>query len=168
MVRRARSYLAHCDSYSRTWWIEELPHADSGAPIGFLAPLLLGLPCRHTLSITLQPVDPRHAQRSIDAQTSTAEAKQQMDERIRRRHRRSDQQQAADVSRRESDLVEGFATYRLAVTIAVTATSLDELELVSAQTESAINSCGMEGQVWYIETDQAYYLAALPLARGLR
>ncbi len=167
-LQRARSYVAHNDHYSRTWWVSELPRSDGGVPVGFLAPLLLSLPARHTVSIVLQPVSPRAAQQVIDQQTSTKVAQQQMDAKIRRRRRRSDERESADIDRRESELVDGFASYRLAVLVSVTAGSLDELEVTSAQAESSLNAACMEGQVWYTETDQAFFMAALPLARGLR
>ena len=43
----------------------------------------------------------------------------------------------------------------------------EHLEAVSADTESAINECNLEAQRWILETDQAFAMAALPLARGL-
>lgn len=167
-LARARSYVAHNDCYSRTWWATEFPHADDGVPVGFLAPLVLSLPVRHTVSIILQPVARRAAARAVEEHTSTADAKAQMNVKAHRRIRRSDAQEGADVARREAELVEGFATYRMALLVSVTAPSLAELAAASAQAESAMNTALLEAQVWYTETDQAFFAAALPLARGLK
>ena len=49
----------------------------------------------------------------------------------------------------------------------MTAPGREHLESVSADTESAINECNLEAQRWILETDQAFAMAALPLARGL-
>jgi hypothetical protein len=65
------------------------------------------------------------------------------------------------------DLVEGYANYRPAVVVTATAGTVRELETISADIEAALNGCSMEGQVWHVETDQAFYMGALPLARGL-
>lgn len=167
-LARARSYVAHNDCYSRTWWAAEFPHADGGVAAGFLAPLILGLPVRHTVSIVLQPVGRRAAARAVEEHTSTADAKAEMNVKAHRRIRRADVREQSDVARREAELVDGYATYRMALLVSVTAPSLAELAVASAQAESAMNAALLEGQVWYTETDQAFYAAALPLARGLK
>lgn len=162
-----RKILVHNDSYSRAWWIEEFPRARSGVPVGFLQPLLLEVGCRHTVTILLQPLDRRTADRRITQVVSTQDAKRSMNAKLRRRTTRADQREEADLDRTEIDAVEGFATYRLAMVVTATASSARELETVSAEMEAAMNNCSMEAKTWYVETDQAFYMGALPLARGL-
>lgn len=163
----ARSYVWHEDHVSRTWWIEEYPRSISGVHIGFLQPLLLEVPWRHSVSILLQPLERRQAQRQITEQASTATATDKIDRKLGRRKTRAKERQEADMDRREIQLVEGFANYRVTTLVTATARNVRELELVSADIEAAINNCSMEGHIWYVETDQAFYMGALPLGRGL-
>ncbi|MGI8417185.1 MAG: SCO6880 family protein [Nakamurella sp.] len=166
-VMPARSYVWHEDHVSRTWWIEEYPRSTSGVHVGFLQPLLLEVPWRHSVSILLQPLERRQAQRQITEQASTASATDKLDKKMGRRKTRAKERQEADMDRREIELVEGFANYRIITLVTATARNVQELELVSADIEAAINSCSMEGHIWYVETDQALYMGALPLGRGL-
>lgn len=162
-----RKILAHNDSYSRTWWIEEFPRARSGVPVGFLQPLLLEVACRHTVSILLQPLSRRVADRRITQVVSTQDAKRSVNAKLRRRTTRADQREEADLDRTEIEAVEGFATYRLAMVVTATASSTREMEAIGAEMEAAMNNCSMEAKTWYVETDQAFFMGALPLARGL-
>ncbi len=163
----ARSYVWHEDHVSRTWWIEEYPRSTAGVPVGFLQPMLLEVPWRHSVTILLQPLERRQAQRQITEQASTTEATNKIDRKMGRRKSRAKEREEADMDRREVELVEGFANYRIVTLVTATARSAQELELISADVEAAINSCSMEGHVWYMETEQALYMGALPLGRGL-
>jgi len=165
--RPARSYLAHNDQVSRTWWVEEFPRSRHGVPAGFLQPLLLEVPHRYTVSILLQPLNYRAAQRRITEAASTQEAQRDLDRKMKRRRSRQAEREETDLDRNEMDLVEGYANYRPAVVVTATAGTVRELETISADIEAALNGCSMEGQVWHVETDQAFYMGALPLARGL-
>jgi hypothetical protein len=141
--------------------------ASHGVPVGFLQPLILDVRARHTLSIVLEPLGHRKAARVVESQASTSEAQQLMDQKIGRRQKRAQLREACDLARREEDPVEGHAVYRLAAFVSLTARSLPELEHLSPQIESAMNSASMEGTRWYTETDQAFIAAALPFATGL-
>ena len=162
-----RRYVAHSGHFSRSWWVEQFPRARQGVPAGFLQPLLLEVPWRHTVSQLLEPLNRRAADRRITQQASTHEAKRDMNRKMRRRRTRSDEREEIDLDRNEIDLVEGYANYRMSVVVTVTAGSLKELEMVSADIEAAMNACAMEAVPWFIETDQMFYMGALPLARGI-
>lgn len=164
--RRALSYYAHNDQVTRTWWIQQWPHAKSGVPVGFLQPLLLALPHRHTVSLLLRPVPTRAAQRQTNTASSSVETRQHLNRKIGRRRQKADDRALADIDRREDDAVDGHATFHISGLVSVT-TSHDRLETATADTESALNECNLEGQRWILETDQAFVMAALPLARGL-
>lgn len=129
--------------------------------------MLLEVPWRHTVSLLLEPMDRREADRRITQAASTQQAKRDTNRKLRRRRTRSDEREEADLDRNEIDLVEGYANYRISVVVTVTAASVRELEMVSADMEAAMNACAMEAKTWYIETDQAFYMGALPLARGV-
>lgn len=166
-ARRAMSYYAHNDHVTRVWWIQQWPRSTKGAPVGFLQPLLLGLPHRHTVSLLLRPVPYRKAARQTTTASSSVETRQHLNRRIGRRDSKTDTRELADINRREDETVDGYATFSVAGFVSVTAPGREHLESVSADTESAINECSLEGQRWILETDQAFAMAALPLARGL-
>ncbi|PRZ34812.1 hypothetical protein CLV47_12344 [Antricoccus suffuscus] len=161
----AMSYYAHDGYLTRSWWVTEWPRAKEGVPVGFLQPLLLEANCWHTVSLTLTPLAGRKAQRAIDLQASTQDAKRQMDEKAKRRRRRRDQREEADVDRREVELVDGYSSWN--VTGLVTCTASDEGKLLAAGSSitSTMNKASLEGQIWYVEQDQAMFCGALPLAR---
>lgn len=163
---RAMSYYAHNDYRSRTWWVQQWPRSRQGVIVGFLQPLVLNLPYRHTISITLEPVPYRQAQRRVTKDVSSAETRRFMNWKLRHRVTREDQREAEDVDRRERELVEGYAAFRVSGMVSVTAEGLDQLEAITPDVESALNECSLEAQRWIIETDQAFACAALPLARG--
>ncbi|MET3803966.1 hypothetical protein ABIB25_000952 [Nakamurella sp. UYEF19] len=165
--RPARTYYDHNNQVSRTWWIEEFPRAASGVIVGFMQPLLLNVPCRHTVSILLEPLDSRAAARRIEEAVSTQDAAKKINQRIGRRSTRAAEREVHDTDRNEAALVEGFANFHVKVVVTVTAGSVPELEDASAQIEAALNGSNMEGSVWTVETDQAFYIGALPLARGI-
>src|SRR5664279_1033441 len=70
-ARRAMSYYAHNDHVTRVWWIAQWPRSTAGAPAGFLQPLLLGLPHRHTVSLLFRPVPYRKAARQANTASSS-------------------------------------------------------------------------------------------------
>ncbi len=165
--RPARTYYAHNDHVSRTWWVEEFPRASTGVIVGFMQPLLLNVPCRHTVSILLEPLDSRTAARRIDEALSTQDSKDKVNQKIGRRRTRADARERHDTDRNEAALVEGYANFHVKVVVTLTARTVAELEDGSAQIEAALNASNMEGAVWSVETDQAFYIGALPLARGI-
>jgi hypothetical protein len=165
--RRAMSYYAHNDHVTRVWWIQQWPRSQKGAPVGFLQPLLLGLPHRHTVSLLFRPVPYRKAARQTSTASSSVETRQHLNSKIGRRPKKTDDRELADIDRRENETVDGYATFSIAGFVSVTAPGREHLEAVSADTESAINECNLEAQRWILETDQAFAMAALPLARGL-
>ena len=166
-ARRAMSYYAHNDHVTRVWWIQQWPRSSAGAPVGFLQPLLLGLPHRHTVSLLFRPVPYRKAARQSSTASSSVETRQHLNEKIGRRRRKTDDRELADINRRENETVDGYATFSVGGFVSVTAPAREHLDAVSADTESAINECNLEAQRWILETDQAFAMAALPLARGL-
>ncbi len=167
-LQRANSYVVHNDHFSRTWWITEYPRSANGVPVGFLQPLVLNVPLRHSISILLEPLPHRRAQRTVENQSSSLDASRKMDDKIGRRRKRAAQREEADVDRREVDLVEGYSVHRLATMVSLTCRTRQELEAGSELMESAMNECNMEAARWYVETDQAFAMAALPFGRGLR
>lgn len=162
-----RKMYWHNDHVSRTWWIQEFPRSRQGVVAGFLHPLILGVYARHSVSILLEPLTYREAVRGIDQASSTDEAKRAMNRKMKRRSDKSQQREEQDLHRVEDALVDGAGIYKVTMVVTLTASTPQELEAQSALVEAALNSCSMEAQTWYVETDQAFYMGALPLVRGI-
>lgn len=165
-AERAMTYYAHNDHRSRVWWIQQWPRSRQGVPVGFLQPLLLSLPYRHTVTLLFRPVAYRKAQRKVNRDVSSSDARRFLSFKVKGRVSREDQREAQDIDRRERELVEGHAAYEVSGMVSVTARGVDQLEAITPDVESALNECSLEAQRWIIETDQAFACAALPLARG--
>lgn len=153
------------DAWHATYWIHEWPRLDVG--IDFLAPLLTGTGSRRTLTLIAEPVDARRAARQIASARTADVANQAMRERVGQLTTERNRVEAADVERRERDLVAGHAEYRFTGLLSVTAETLEMLDEACAQAEVAAHGCCLEIRRLYGEQGQAF-AAALPLGRGLR
>jgi hypothetical protein len=148
-----------------TYWIAQWPRSPVGPD--FLTPLLLGVGGMRTVAVTMEPVSPLRAHREVEH----AVLKGLADEELRARagftstaRRRRAQETAA---RREQELADGHADYRLAGYLTVTASSLDELDTRCGEVEQAAQQCSLELRRLDGEHDVAFTWT-LPLARGLR
>ena len=87
--------------------------------------------------------------------------------RFRRRTTRRHEVEASDVDRREAELVAGHGLYRMIGYLTTTADTLEQLEAASGEIEALAQRCQLELARLSGEHDQAFGVAALPLARGL-
>jgi len=153
------------DVWHATYWIAQWPRSPVGAD--FLAPLLLGTTASRTVSVTMEPVSPLKAHREVEH----AVLKGQADEELRARagfaataRRRRAQETAA---RREQELADGHADFRLAGYVTVTAGSPDELEAACGEVEQAAQQSFLDLRRLHGRQDVAFTWT-LPLGRGLR
>lgn len=153
------------NAWHRTYWIAEWPRID--ADPDFLAPLLLRTERVRTVSLTMEPVSPLKAIRTVEsARTSSA-----ADEELRHRAgftttvRRSREQES--LATHEQDLSEGHAFYRFAGFVTVTAHALEELEQACGEIEDAAGRSFLDLRSLSGEQDHAFTYT-LPLGRGLR
>lgn len=153
------------DAWHATYWVAQWPRSPVGAD--FLAPLLLGTTVSRTVALTMEPVSPQRAHREVEQ----AVLKGQADEELRSRagfaataRRRRVQETAA---RREQELADGHADYRLAGYVTVTAGSPDELEAACGEVEQAAQQSFLELRRLHGRQDVAFTWT-LPLGRGLR
>ena len=153
------------DVWHATYWIAQWPRSPVGAD--FLAPLLLGTTAMRTVSVTMEPVSPLRAHREVEH----AVVKSQADEELRARagfaataRRRRAQETAA---RREQELADGHADYRLSGYVTVTAGSPTELEAACGEVEQAAQQSFLDLRRLHGRQDEAFTWT-LPLARGLR
>lgn len=150
----------------RTYWVMEWPRRE--VPAGFLAPILLETNCRRSISLVMEPISPTRANRMIETRQTTSSGEEATRRKIGRRITRRQQTEAADIDRRETELVAGYGLYRTLGFVTVTADTLPELELDCGEVESAAQRSNLELANLIGEQDQGFYAGALPLARGLR
>jgi hypothetical protein len=150
-------------TWHATYWIAEWPRVEVGPD--FLAPLLLG-PVRRSVAVTMEPISPRRAVRQVE-QARTADL---ADSELRRRGgflataRRA--REAEVVSRRETELADGHASFRFSGYVTVTAPDRARLDEACAMTEQAAGQCRLEIRRLWGEQERAF-TCTLPLARGL-
>ena len=153
------------DVWHVTYWIAQWPRSPVGPD--FLTPLLLGVTGMRSIGVTMEPVSPLRAHREVEH----AVLKGQADDELRTRagfastaRRRRARETAA---RREQELADGHADYRLAGYLTVTAGSLAELEASCGEVEQAAQQCSLELRRLDGHHDVAFTWT-LPLGRGLR
>jgi hypothetical protein len=149
----------------RSWWVLQWPRQYVDA--GFLSPLLLGALHRRTVSIVLEPLTPTRANRRVSLRQSGVTSESALRHRFRRRTTHRQHVEASDVDRREAELVAGHGLYRMIGYLTTTADTLEDLEAASGDIEALAQRCQLELARLSGEHDQAFAVAALPLARGL-
>lgn len=153
------------DSWHATYWIAEWPRID--ADPDFLAPLLLRTERMRTVSLTMEPISPLRAIRSVESARTSAAA----DEELRHRAgfvttaRRSREQEA--LASHERDLSDGHAFYRFAGFVTVSAPDPDELEQACGEIEEAAGRSFLDLRRLRGQQDAAFTYT-LPLCRGLK
>ncbi|MFA9432824.1 SCO6880 family protein [Egicoccus sp. AB-alg2] len=153
------------DVWHATYWVAQWPRSPVGPD--FLTPLLVGVTGMRSIAVSMEPVSPLRAHREVEH----AVLKGLADEELRARagftstaRRRRAQETAA---RREQELADGHADYRLAGYATVTAGSLEELEAACGEVEQAAQQCSLELRRLDGEQDVAFTWT-LPLGRGLQ
>ena len=160
------SYYRTDTAVHRCWWILQWPRQYVQA--GFLSPLLLSSQTRRTISLVLEPLPPTRANRRVNLRQSGVSSESVLRHRFKRRTTRRQEVEASDVDRREAELVAGHGLYRMLGFLSVSATDLPGLEIASGEIESLAQRSQLEVARLSGEHDQAFGVAALPLARGLQ
>lgn len=152
------------DVWHATYWVAAWPRTPVGPD--FLAPLLLGTSGMRTVSLTMEPVSPLKAHRQVEQQVVKSMADDELRERagftFTARRRRSREA----VERREQELADGHADYRIAGYVTVTASSLEELDADCGEVEQAAQQAFLEIRRLCGQQDHAFTWT-LPAARGL-
>ena len=153
------------EAWHRTYWIAEWPRID--ADPDFLAPLMLRTERMRTVSLTMEPISPLKAIRTVESARTSAAA----DEELRNRAgfvtttRRSREQEA--LASHERDLSDGHAFYRFAGFVTVTASDAEELDRSCGEIEEAAGRSFLDLRRLSGEQDVAFTYT-LPLCRGLK
>jgi hypothetical protein len=159
------SYARSDSAFHVTYWISEWPR--SATHPGFLRPLLLGPGTQRTFTLLARPLPAGKALREIRRARAEQLADAATRARIGRVEDEATRAAAAELTRREEDLVAGHGDLRFLGLLSVTAATLDDLADACAATETAAAQAGCELRRLVGQQVQAYAAAALPLARGL-
>jgi hypothetical protein len=152
--------------YHTTYWINGWPRVPS--PAAFLAPLLLETTCRRTVSLVIEPMPGRKAEKAVNRRRMAHLGEQQVRDRVGKVTTQRDVTEAAEVERREQELIAGFGAYRFHGFVTVSADDLDELAEACGEAETLASRSRLEMVRLVGEQDQAFGVGALPLALGVR
>jgi hypothetical protein len=153
-------------AYHFAYWVLNWPQRP--VPAAFLSPLLLQTTSRRSVSLLYEPRTQRRANREVIARQSKTEGEAGVRARLRLRVRRRHQAVAAELDRREDELMAGHGLHRLRAVITVSAPNLEELEVARAEVETLAAQSYLEIRPLYGDHDQGFMIGALPLARRPR
>ncbi|MGF7235920.1 MAG: SCO6880 family protein [Frankia sp.] len=152
--------------FHTTYWINGWPRVPS--PAAFLAPLLMETTCRRTVSLVVEPLPGRKAEKAVNRRRMAHLGEQQMRDKIGKVTTQRDVAEASEVERREQELVAGFGAYRFHGFVTVSADDLDGLAEACGEAETLASRSRLEMVRLVGEQDQAFSVGALPLAVGVK
>lgn len=152
--------------YHTTYWINGWPRVPS--PAAFLAPLLLESTCRRTVSLIVEPVPSRKAEKAVNRRRMAHLGEQQVRDKVGKVTTQRDVAEAVEVERRELELIAGHGAYRFHGFVTVSADDLDGLADACGEAETLASRSRLEMVRLVGEQDQAFGVGALPLALGVR
>jgi hypothetical protein len=164
-VQESWSYLRTDSAVHAVYWVSEWPR--SATHLGFLRPLLLAPGSPRTLSLLATPVPTGKALREIRRTRAEQTADAMTRARIGRVEDEATRAEAAELDRREEDLVAGHGDVRFTGLLTVTACTVEELAEDCAAAETAAAQAGCELRRLVGQQVQAFAAGALPLARLL-
>ncbi|MFE7194499.1 SCO6880 family protein [Kitasatospora sp. NPDC057541] len=151
------------DTFHAVYWISEWPR--KGVPGTFLEDLILRTNCERTLSITLQPLSPRHAADEVARAETGKAANLDVKKRSGFRMSARDVREADAIAAQDQALAEGHTLYRFLGLLRISAPSEELLDQACGEVETRAHALVLRRL--YGEQDVAFP-ATLPLARGLR
>lgn len=164
-VEETWSRLRTDSAHHAVYWVAEWPRAQV-AP-SFLQPLLLAPGASRSFSLLIEPLPTAEAIREIRRAKVELAADAAQRTRIGRIEDETARAEAADVHRRERELVAGHGDLRFTGLVTVTATSVDELAEACRATEAAAARAMCELRLLVGQQAAAHAAASLPLARSV-
>jgi hypothetical protein len=158
------SHFRTDSAWHTTWWISSWPRSEVG-PM-FMVPLLMGSGSMRRVAVTIEPVPYSQAMRRAEA-AQTAEIAEEI-QRGRQGYATTarTQRRAEAVSRREQELADGHAEFRVSGWVGVSRADLDGIERAEGPTEHAAALARLGLQRAYGEQAAAFHNTLL-LAGGL-
>ncbi len=152
-------------AHHAVYWVQEWPRSQTHA--GFLQPLLLAPGEHRTLSLIAEPLRPAKALKDIRRAKVEHIADAAQRARMGQVEDESVRAQAADLARREQELVAGHGDLRFVGLLAVSANSREALNGACASAEGAAAQSMCELRKLVGQQAAAYAAAALPFARSV-
>ena len=152
-------------AHHAVYWVQEWPRSEVHA--GFLQPLLLAPGARRALSLVAEPLPPGKALRDIRRAKAEHAADAGQRARIGQIEDEATRAEAADLVRREQELVAGHGDLRFIGLLTVSASSAGQLDAACVATEAAAAQAMCELRKLVGQQGQAFAAGALPLARGV-
>jgi len=159
----AWAYYRTDDTFHAVYWIAEWPRHD--VPGVFLQDLILRTACERTLSVCLEPRDPRRAADEVARKQTAKGADENLRTRMGFGSTARNRREAAELSAQDEELANGEALYRFLGLIRISAPDLESLDRACGDIEIAAKNLKLRRL--YGEQDAAFN-ATLPLGRGLR
>lgn len=148
-----------------TYWVAQWPLTE--VPPDFLVPLMLMVPSVRTVSVTMEPVDPRRAAREVEAALTSGAADDELRRRVGFLTTARRRRQAAGTAQREQEMADGHADVRFSGYVSVAAADRTQLETACAEVEHAAAQARLELRRLYGQQEEALTFT-LPIGRGLR
>jgi hypothetical protein len=158
-------HLVSDSGFHAVYWISEWPRSEVFPT--FLSALLLAPGVRRATSLVAQPLTTAEAMRAVRKERVEYQTDAAHRARIGQLTDFASEQEWADVTQRERDLIAGHGDLRFAGFLAVTAHDLDSLQAARAAIEQAAIQAGCETRLLVGQQAQAFTAAALPLCRGI-
>ena len=158
-------HLVSDSGHHAVYWISEWPRSEVFPT--FLSALLLAPGVRRATSLIAQPLTTTEAMRAVRKERVEYQTDAAHRARIGQLTDFASEQEWADVTQRERDLIAGHGDLRFAGFVSVTAEDLDGLNAARAAIEQAAIQAGCETRLLVGQQAQAFAAAALPLCRGI-
>lgn len=162
--RQWTAYL-HDSALSSTIWVHELPRRAVKA--NWLSPLLQQSDVRRSITLVAEPLDPARAERSINNQRLAAAGTIYAKEKHGLIVDARTEKELSAAQRLDDELATGAGYFRYHMFVTCTAADPDRLRRSVTAVRRRLTRIRCMSMVLYGEQDQAFFAAALPLARGL-
>jgi hypothetical protein len=164
-VEETWSRLRSDSAFHAVLWISEWPRAQVYP--GFLAPVLLSSGVRRAFSVLYQPLRADVAARDIRKKKTGYLSDASERARIGQIEDAEQSAEYRDVLQQEADLIAGHGLLRYSGLIALSASTLEELDAAVAAIEQAAVQASCETRLLVGQQAQAFAAGALPLCRGM-
>ncbi len=164
-VEESWSRLRTDSAHHAVYWVAEWPRAHVSP--AFLQPLLLAPGAARSFSLLIEPLPTTAAMRDIRRAKVELAADAAQRARIGRIEDETSRAEAADVHRREQDLVAGHGDLRFTGLVTVTADTVEGLAEACRATEAAAARAMCELRLLVGQQAAAHAAAALPFARSV-
>ncbi|GAA2627657.1 hypothetical protein GCM10010411_76040 [Actinomadura fulvescens] len=156
-------YYRTDDTYHAIFWVSEWPRKRVFGD--FLQGLILETRCTRTVSVVMQPLNPRRAADEVARADTAKGANEAVAARYGFRRSARDRRESATLTRQDEELASGHALYRFIGLVRISAATPELLDQACGEIETRATM--LQLRRLYGEQDVAFP-ATLPLCRGLR